>query len=53
MTLINKLTRMYAATLSLKSSWTAYYQYGKGKVQRLGFEYGANTIEELYATDFC
>lgn len=53
LTLINKLIQKYSTELELKSSWTAYNQFGKGIKCRLRFsKSGDKTIEDRYATHF-
>ncbi|MGV8815794.1 MAG: hypothetical protein ACOH2D_16950 [Gelidibacter sp.] len=53
LTLINKLIMKYSTELDLKSSWTGYNQYGKGKNRRLRFsKSGDKTIEDSYATHY-
>jgi len=53
LTFINKLIRKYSAELALKSSWTAYNQFGKGTKRRLRFsKSGEKTIEDKYATHY-
>jgi hypothetical protein len=53
LTLINKLIRKYSSELGLKSSWTAYNQFGKGIKRRLRFsKSGDKSIEDRYATHY-
>ncbi len=53
LTLINKLIKKYSGELGLKSSWTAYKQFGKGVKRRLRFsKSGDKTIEERYSTHY-
>jgi hypothetical protein len=53
LTLINKLIRKYSIELDLKSSWTAYNQFGKGIKRRLRFSKSGNkSIEDRYATHY-
>jgi hypothetical protein len=53
LTFINKLIGKYSAELNLKSSWTAYNQFGKGIKRRLRFsKSGEKTIEDKYATHY-
>jgi len=53
LTLINKLIRKYFTELDLKSSWTAYNQFGKGEKRRLSFSKSRNkSIEDRYATHY-
>ena len=53
LTLINRLIRKYSVQLDLKSSWTAYNQFGKGIKRRLRFSKSGNkTIEDRYSTHY-
>lgn len=53
LTFINKLIGKYSDELALKSSWTAYNQFGKGTKRRLQFcKSGDKTIEDKYATHY-
>lgn len=53
LTLIRKITKQHSSQLGLKSSWTSYNQFGKGKKQRLQFsKTGKFEIEEQYATHY-
>ncbi|WP_423128087.1 hypothetical protein [Gaoshiqia sp. Z1-71] len=53
LTFINKLIGKYSAELALKSSWTAYNQFGKGIKRRLQFsKSGEKAIEDHYATHY-
>ena len=45
--------RAYAAKNKLKSSWTFYHQYGKGRKNKLRFSKSGNEkIETAYATHY-
>ncbi|WP_339740093.1 hypothetical protein [uncultured Sunxiuqinia sp.] len=53
LTFISKLIRKYSAELALKSSWTAYNQFGGGIKRRLRFSKSGNkSIENKYATHY-
>jgi hypothetical protein len=53
LTFINRLIRTYAIELNLKSSWTAYDQFGKGIKRRLRFsKSGDKKIEDNYSTHY-
>lgn len=53
LTSINKLIGKYSSELGLKSSWTAYNQFGKGIKRRLQFsKSGDKSIEDKYATHY-
>jgi hypothetical protein len=53
LTYINKLIGKYSTELDLKSSWTAYNQFGKGIKRRLLFsKSGDKSIEDKYATHY-
>ena len=50
---INKTIKVISHQWKLKSSWTAYNKYGKGKKIRLRFSKSGNKrIEEAYATHY-
>lgn len=53
LTLINKFIVKFSTELNLKSSWTAYNQFGNSKKRRLRFsKSGEKSIEERYATHY-
>lgn len=53
LTFINRLIRTYSIELNLKSSWTAYDQFGKGIKRRLRFsKSGDKKIEDNYSTHY-
>jgi hypothetical protein len=53
LSLINRATQKFAAELKLKSSWTAYMEYGKGAKRKLIFsKSGDRNIEMAYATHY-
>ncbi len=53
LTLMNKYIVKYSTELKLKSSWTAYNQFGKSTKRRLRFSKSGNkSIEERYATHY-